>query len=98
MWIIAALSLAAVAFAAISFGFVPPPFASTLLHFREGVVRVTRGQLQPHSRDHVAEILSAAGVARGFIAVTLSNRVACSRHIPAIVHQRLRNVLLNQCG
>jgi hypothetical protein len=96
MWIIAALSLAAVAFVAVSLGFVPPPNASTLLHFREGAVRVTRGSIAPHAREHVSEILSGAGVLRGFIGITPSQHVAFSRHIPAEVRQRLRNVLLNQ--
>lgn len=96
MWLIAILPVALLAFAAIALGFVPPPHASTLLQVRAGAIRVTRGRILPHAREHVTEILSEAGVAKGFIAILPNNRVAFSRQIPAEVHQRLRNVLLNQ--
>lgn len=95
MWLIAILFTPAVAFAAIWLGFVPPPYAGTLLRVREGAIRVTKGQIRPHVREDVTEILAQAGVARGFIAITGSHRVTFSRNIPAAVHQRLRNVLLN---
>ena len=81
--------------AAIWFGFVPRPGASTLIHIRNGALRVKRGQLRGHSREHVAEILRDSKVATGFIAITHENRVRFSRQIPAALHQRLRNVLLN---
>jgi hypothetical protein len=96
MWLIPILCLVAGAFAAVSFGIVPPPHASTLLRVQPGTIRVTKGQVKPFAREHVREILAEAGVARGFIAITHSNRVIFSRHIPESVHQRLRNVLLNQ--
>jgi len=96
MWLIPIACLFALGIAAVWFGFVPPPNASTLLHVRQGAIRVKRGTLKPHAKEHVSEILSEAGVSRGFIAVTSGNRVAFSRHIPASVHQKLRNVLLNQ--
>jgi len=96
MWIIAIGGLLALAFLAIWFGFVPPPNAGTLIQIRKGTVRVTRGRLKPHAKEHVIEILSEVRVSRGFIAVTADNRVAFSRGIPSAVHQRLRNVLLNQ--
>jgi len=96
MWLVPIAFLVALAFAAVWFGFVPPPNARTLLHIRAGTIRITRGSLRPHAREHVAEILSEAKISRGFIAITSGNRVAFSRRIPATVHQRLRNVLLNQ--
>jgi hypothetical protein len=96
MWAIAIAGLVVLAFAAVWLGFVPPPHASTLLHVREGAIRVSRGQLKPHAKEQVLEILSEAAVTKGFIAVTPGNRVRFSRHIPASAHQRLRNVLLNQ--
>lgn len=96
IWLLPILSLAGLASAAISFGFVPPPHASTLMHFRSGTIRVTRGRLKPHAKEHVTEILSEAGVSKAFIAITSNNRVTFSRRIPSAVHQRLRNVLLNQ--
>ena len=96
MWLIPIVCMALLAFAAVWFGFVPPPHASTLLHIRAGAVRVTRGSLRPYARQHVTEVLSEAGVSSGFIAITPGNRVAFSRQIPTAIHQRLRNVLLNQ--
>jgi hypothetical protein len=96
MWLIPILCLAALAFAAVWLGFVPPPHASTLLRIRAGAIRTTRGSLKPHAREHVTEILTGAGVSKGFIAITPGNRVSFSRHIPGAIHQRLRNVLLNQ--
>jgi hypothetical protein len=60
------------------------------------VVRVARGKVRPESREHVADILKEVGISKGFIAVTPGNRVAFSWSIPGKVHQRLRNVLLNQ--
>ena len=96
MWLAIILCLVAVAFAAVAFGLVPPPHASTLVHVRHGSTRVTRGKLRPEAREQVREILEEVGVARGFVAVTPGNRVAFSWHIPNTVHQRLRNVLLNQ--
>ena len=95
MWLIPILCLVAGAFAAVWYGVVPPPYASTLLRVQDGTIRVTKGQVKPFAREHVREILAEAGVARGFIAIT-NNRVIFSRHIPAAVRQRLRNVLLNQ--
>jgi hypothetical protein len=96
MWILIIIGLAGAAAASIWLGFVPPPHAATLIHIRSGGLQVKRGRLQAHAREHVSEILQDAGVSRGFIAITSQNRVAFSRHIPSTVHQRLRNVLLNQ--
>jgi hypothetical protein len=96
MWLIAIVCLAGLAIAAIWLGFVPPPHASTLIRVRDGAVRVRRGMVKSDVKAQMAEILTEAGVSRGFIAVTPDNRVAFSRRIPPTVHQRLRNVLLNQ--
>jgi hypothetical protein len=89
-------SLVTLGFLAIWLGFVPPLGASTLIRIRDGVLVVRRGRLQPYAREHIAAILRDAGVTRGFIAITREKRVAFSRRIPPIVHQNLRNVLLNQ--
>jgi hypothetical protein len=96
MWWIPIAGVILLALAAIWLGFIPAPHAAILLRVRKGELLIRRGQLKPHAREHVADILSEAGVANGFIAVTAGNRVMFSRQIPAAVHQRLRNVLLNQ--
>ena len=96
MWLIPILCLVAVAFAAVRFGVVPPPHASTLLRVQRGTIRVIKGQIRPLAREHLTEILAEAGVAKGFIAIIHPNRVIFSRRVPSAVHQRLRNVLLNQ--
>lgn len=96
MWLISIAGLAVLAFATVWLGFVPPLHASTLIRVRQGELHVARGSLKPHAREHVTDILNEAGVSNGFIAVTPGNRVAFSRHIPAPIRQRLRNVLLNQ--
>jgi hypothetical protein len=77
-------------------GFVPPPHANLVVRIREGMVVAGRGRLKPHAKEHVSDILNEAGVTSGFIAITPGNRVFFSRSIPGAVHQRLRNVLLNQ--
>jgi hypothetical protein len=89
-------ALLALAFLAVWLGFVPPPHASTLIRIRDGAVQVRRGRVQSQAREHIAEILSDAGVSNGYIAITPGNSAAFSRRIPAQIHQRLRNVLLNQ--
>jgi len=94
MWLF--IILCTIAIAAVWFGVVPPPHASTLVRVRAGSVRVTRGKIRPEAKGQVAEILADAGIANGFIAVTPGERVAFSWNIPGTVHQRLRNVLLNQ--
>ena len=96
MYLIIVLCLAAVAFGAVVLGFVPPPNARTLVRMNGGSIRVVRGSLRSHARDHVSDILTDAKVSKGFIAITSGNRVTFSRTIPSAIHQRLRNVLLNQ--
>lgn len=96
MWLIPIACVLVLAFAAVWFGIVPPPYANTVLRIGSDGIRATRGSLMPHARVNLAEILSEARVSRGFIAVTPANRVAFSRNIPTALHQRLRNVLLNQ--
>jgi hypothetical protein len=43
----------------------------------------------------ITEIVAEAGVKAGAFWVTADNRVGFTRSIPAAIHQRLRNVLLN---
>jgi hypothetical protein len=77
-------------------GFVPPPHANILVRIKAGSLQVKRGSVRAHAREHIEEILREAAVSSGFIAVTPGNRVTFSRQIPQAIHQRLRNVLLNQ--
>ncbi|MDB6027684.1 MAG: hypothetical protein JWM68_3907 [Verrucomicrobiales bacterium] len=88
--------LALLFYAAVWLGIIPPPHAVVLLKIRKGAVLVTKGNLKGFARSNVAEILLAGGVTRGFIAITPAKRVSFSRQIPSSLHQRLRNVLLNQ--
>jgi len=96
MWILIIGAVVLACFLAVWLGFVPPPHAATLIRLRNGQLHVGKGQLRSETREHVADILRDAGVSQGFIAITPQNGVAFSRRIPARVHQRLRNVLLNQ--
>lgn len=79
----------------IGLGLVPSWNAITVIRIRSGKVVVKRGQLRGTVRDDVAEVLAAAGVASGFVALTSDSRVHFSHNIPEPVRQRLRNVLLN---
>ena len=75
---------------------VPTGLPTPLIRIHNGAVSVRRGRVQAHAREHISDILRDVGVSDGFIAITPENWVAFSRHIPPAVHQRLRNVLLNQ--
>lgn len=96
MPVIIVVSVVVLGFLAVWLGFVPPPHATTLIRIRDGSILVRRGRVQPHAKEHIADILRDAGVSSGYIAITPENWVAFSRRIPAQIHQRLRNVLLNQ--
>lgn len=82
-------------FGSVRFGFVPPPNASRIIYIRNGSLRVSRGVLQPHVKESVIDILRDANVSKGYIAITTDNRLMFSWRIPARLHQRLRNVILN---
>ena len=80
--------------AAVWLRYIPPLGATTLIHIREGTILVKRGQLRAQAREDAIEVLR--GVKKGFIAITVERRVVISREIPSQLHQRLRNVLLNE--
>jgi len=96
MWFLIMGGLVSVVAASIWLGFLPPPHATTLIRISGGQLHATKGGLKANTKQDVSEILRDAGVSHGFIAITRHNRVTFSRRIPATVHQRLRNVLLNQ--
>jgi len=97
MWLLIVIGVIALGvFFALSFDLVLPLRAETLLRVRKGSVDVCRGHLKPYAKEHINDILGEAGLSRGLIAITKDRRVIFSRHIPSNIHQRLRNVLLNQ--
>jgi len=96
LWLLPAIAVAALWFSAMSLGFIPPPNPKILIVIHSGHLHITRGVLRAQPREFVGDILQEAGVAKGFIAITHSKRAAFSRNIPREIHQRLRNVLLNE--
>ncbi|MBI3867171.1 MAG: hypothetical protein HY299_01460 [Verrucomicrobia bacterium] len=96
MWWLPGICLVALVVAVFGFGLVPPAHAKTVLRMTSDGLRVTRGLVTATAREHAATILAEARVSKGFIAIAPGNRVLFSRSIPASLHQRLRNVLLNQ--
>lgn len=94
LWII--IFVVVLAFVVTQLKVFPPPNANTLVRIRDGELQVERGNLKPHARESVSRILKESGVTRGYIAITAERRAVFSKQIPTRVHQRLRNVLLNQ--
>lgn len=96
MPIVVLIAIVVLIFAAIEFGFIPPINAKVLVRMRGGSLVFEKGRLQGNAAEHVEAILRGAGVRDGFVAITAGHRVYFSTQIPRDVHQRLRNVLLNQ--
>jgi hypothetical protein len=96
MWILIISIVLPAGFLAILLGFLPPLNATTLIRVRAGRLQVRKGQLRPHAKEQVGDILREAGVSNCFIAITGENRVVFSRCVPSSIHQQLRNVILNQ--
>jgi hypothetical protein len=96
MPIVILIAIVTLIFAAIELGFIPPFNARVIVRMRNGSLVFEKGRLQGNASEHVEAILRAAGVSEGFVAITFGQRVYFSRQIPHEVHQRLRNVLLNQ--
>lgn len=80
----------------VQFGLVPPPRAILLIKISEGKIKIRRGNLRPLTREFISEIFQMAEISRGFVAISSNNRVFFSWNIPKSIHQRLRNVLLNE--
>ena len=96
MWVVVILIAVALGFAAVQWGIVPPPGPAILIRIRAGRAEVVRGRLRADVLASVSRILEEKAVQRGFIALTTRDRVRFSFRIPAGIHQRLRNVLLNR--
>ena len=96
MWLILTAGLVLLAWAILRIGIIPPHNAETIILIRGGEVIAGRGHLLAHARTSVADIVRTAGIRNGFIAIVPGPRVTFSRSIPPLLHQRLRNVLMNQ--
>jgi hypothetical protein len=96
MLILILIAIVTLVFAAIELGFIPPLNARIIVRMRGGSLVFEKGRLQGNASEHVEAILRGARVSEGFVAITSGQRVYFSRQIPREVHQRLRNVLLNQ--
>jgi len=96
MWLLAILILVGIAWGAIQYAFFPPFNAETLIKIRAGVPIVSKGHLLPHVKTSLAEVLGESRISKGFVAIVPGPRVRFSRSIPAQLHQRLRNIILNQ--
>jgi hypothetical protein len=96
MPIVILITIVVLIFAAIELGFIPPFNAKTIVRMRNGSLVFEKGRLPGNASEHVEAILLGAGVSEGYVAITPGQRIYFSRQIPPDVHQRLRNVLLNQ--
>lgn len=96
MFIVILIAIVLSIFAAVELGFIPPLNAKVIVRMREGSLVFEKGRLQGNASEHVEAVLRGAAVRDGFVAITTGQRVYFSRQIPREVHQRLRNVLLNQ--
>lgn len=93
--LVAVVAAGALGWLAVSLGFIPPPWAETVVRIGKRRVWLKRGQLRTQARDDLAEVLSGFGIENGFIAISAIGQVSFSRNLPRAIHQRLRNVLLN---
>jgi hypothetical protein len=96
MLIVVLIAIATLIFAAIELGFIPPLNATIIVRMRNGSLVFEKGRLQGNASAHVEAILREAHVSEGYVAISSGRRVYFSRQIPRDLHQRLRNVLLNQ--
>jgi hypothetical protein len=90
------ITIVILVFAAIELGLIPPFNARIIVRMRGGSLVFEKGRLPGNASEHVESILRGAGVREGYVAITSGQRIYFSRQIPPDVHQRLRNVLLNQ--
>lgn len=96
MPIVILIAIVMLVFGAIELGFIPPLNAKIIVRIRNGSLVFEKGRLEGNVSEHVEAILRGARVSEGYVAITAGPRVYFSRQIPHDVHQRLRNVLLNQ--
>ena len=96
MWFSVIFSLALIgAMTPFWLGILPPLNAQCVIRIRKEGCSVQGAAVPHHVQNSVVEILQAAGIKRGFIAITSNSRVRFSHQIPKAIHQRLRNVVLN---
>src|SRR5688572_5774562 len=94
-YVMVLLAVAVFVLLAAELGLIPPFFAHTRIKITEGQMRVTRGELKANASEHLSAVLREAGVRSGSIAISSRHRIHFSK-IPPEIHQRIRNVLLNQ--
>ena len=96
MPVIILVAIVVLILAAIELGFIAPLTARVIVRMRDGSLVFEKGRLHGNASEHVEAILRGARVNEGFVAITSGHRVYFSWQIPRDIHQRLRNVLLNQ--
>src|SRR5690242_13982981 len=79
----------------VAIGVLPSPFSRTIIRIRKGEILVTRAELSPRAKEHVADVIRAAMVQGGFITLSSSRQVAFSHEVPNSIRQQIRNILLN---
>jgi len=79
----------------VAMGVLPSPFSRTIIRIRKGGILVTRAELPPRAKEHLADVIRNAMVQGGFITLSSSRSVAFSSEVPQGIRQQVRNILLN---
>jgi hypothetical protein len=66
----------------------------TYILIDDGTLRLRKGWVPPAVLSALTDLLRDAGVSQGHISVSQDRRVAVSWHVPPMLHQQIRNVLL----
>jgi hypothetical protein len=67
----------------------------TYILIEDGTLRLRKGFVSQRGLTALADLLREAGVSQGYITFSPERRVAISWHVPPALHQRIRNVLIN---
>jgi hypothetical protein len=98
LWLLIPVALVVAIIVPFWLRWLPPPHAVALVRITQDGIQLRKGQLRPYAREQVVEIVREKGISNGFIAMLPGRKVVFSRSVPANLHQRLRNVLLNQAS
>jgi hypothetical protein len=88
--------IAVIAFIAITWEYVPPPWARVVLWIRDGSVRVGKGRITAALKEQLDEIVADEKLKRGWIAIRSDQRLRFSRGLSPAVRQRIRNAIVNR--